>query len=380
MTAEFWVKNLAAWWIQAGAITAAAALLLRMMPIPSPRIALVFLQVLLGASLLLPALEPWRVAAVESGISTHALSRLRISTSGAVPSSASEALLAAVVIGAVARLVWIIIGYARLCWYRSHAVLLEIVPDPSVPGVRAQVYLSCQTSGPVTFGVRRPAVLLPAPWPNLDASSRNAILCHEFLHVRRKDWAFHVTEEIIRALLWFHPAVWWLISEIRLAREQVVDRMVVGITRAPRNYVEILLRSARINSRIPAPSFTHEGYLTRRIKSLCQEVSMTGFRLFVSLVLITLCVAGAGAVAMWAFPLQSVRSTFIASDAVAPSAGVVGGIIQGVVGGVAGGLRGGVPGGVAGGVISGVPGGMSEARTFAARPSAKKCSKRVTRA
>jgi D-alanyl-D-alanine endopeptidase (penicillin-binding protein 7) len=72
--------------------------------------------------------------------------------------------------------------------------------------------------------------------------------------VRRKDWAFHVTEEIIRALLWFHPAVWWLISEIRLAREQVVARMVVGIARAPRNYVEILLRSARIK-------FTHSGAL-----------------------------------------------------------------------------------------------------------------------
>jgi hypothetical protein len=34
---------------------------------------------------------------------------------------------------------------------------------------------------------------------------------------------------------------------------------------------------------------------------------MTGFRLFLSLVLVTLCVAEAGAVAIWAFPFQSVR-------------------------------------------------------------------------
>jgi hypothetical protein len=147
MTAEFWVKNLAAWWIQAGAITAAAALSIRMMPIPSLRAAMAFLQALLGACLLLPALEPWRVA-VESGISTHALSRLRTFTSSAVPSSASEALLAAVFIRAIARLAWIIIGYARLCWYRSHALPLEVEPDPSLPGVRAQVHLSCQTFGP----------------------------------------------------------------------------------------------------------------------------------------------------------------------------------------------------------------------------------------
>jgi TonB family protein len=64
------------------------------------------------------------------------------------------------------------------------------------------------------------------------------------------------------------------------------------------------------------------------------------------------CLAAASAVAVWSFPLQSVRSTFITKDDSAPASGVVKGVAPGVIGGVVGG----VPGGVIGGVIGGVPG------------------------
>lgn len=89
---------------------------------------------------------------------------------------------------------------------------------------------------------------------------------------------------------------------------------------------------------------------------------MTKFRLLVSLGGITLCLVVAGAVAVWAFPMQSVTSTFIVQDDSAPTngviQGVIGGVIEGVPGGAAGGVGGGVVGGVGGGVgsVGGVPG------------------------
>ena len=42
-----------------------------------------------------------------------------------------------------------------------------------------------------------------------------------------RDWLFTVVEELVRAVFWFHPAIWWLLGEIQLAREQAVDREVV---------------------------------------------------------------------------------------------------------------------------------------------------------
>jgi beta-lactamase regulating signal transducer with metallopeptidase domain len=306
MTADVWLANLVACWIQIGVITALAVLMQRTIPTRSPGTALAYLQTLLGASLLLPAVEPWRAAPVTTGISAGAVSVFRVSTPGAIPMSASKVLLAMLAAGAAARLIWLVAGYAKLRGYRQQASPLEIDPLHSALGARAQVFLSSGVSGPVTFGFQHPTVLLPSRWLDLDPVRQNAILCHELLHVRRNDWVFHVTEEITRALLWFHPTVWWLIAEIRLAREQVVDRMVVRFTGAPRPYVEALLDFAGIDSPITVPAFTLKRHLARRIKSLLEEVPMTKFRSITSLASITLCLAAAGAVAVWSFPLQSV--------------------------------------------------------------------------
>jgi TonB family protein len=335
MTADTWVADLVAGWLQIGIITAVAALLLRLMPVRSPKTVLAYLQALLGVCLLLPAVEPWRAAPVTTRISASAASILRISTPSAAPVSASNVLLALIAAGIAARLIWLVIGYAKLRGYRHQA--------SSVENEHAAVYVSADVSGPVTFGFWRPTVLLPSRWLDLDPAHQSVILCHELLHVRRKDWLFHVAEEIIRAVLWFHPAVWWLVAEIRLAREQVVDRMVVGMTGAPRSYVEVLLDFAGIDSPTTAPAFTRKRHLTRRIKSLLEEVSMTKSRSMASLASVTLCLAAAGAVAVWSFPLESVTSTFNVNNDSTPTAGVVKGVVGGIPGGVIGGVVGGVP-------------------------------------
>jgi hypothetical protein len=57
----------------------------------------------------------------------------------------------------------------------------------------------------------------------MHAGRQRVILYHEFLHVKRRDWRWQFAEEILRALFWFHPAVLWLIAQIRLTREHYVD-------------------------------------------------------------------------------------------------------------------------------------------------------------
>ncbi len=62
-------------------------------------------------------------------------------------------------------------------------------------------------SQPLTFGLRRPIILLPRRARDLPAEAQRAIVCHELLHVGRRDWAWILVEEAIQTAFWWHPAM-----------------------------------------------------------------------------------------------------------------------------------------------------------------------------
>ncbi len=129
----------------------------------------------------------------------------------------------------------------------------------------------------MTFGFRRPVILLPVTFSTLGEALQEGILCHEVLHVRRGDWLFTVGEEFIRAAFWFHPAIWWLLGEIQLVREQAVDREVVEMTKSRDHYVDALLviaGAARLDV-APAPLFLRKRHLKQRVFSILTEVPMS---------------------------------------------------------------------------------------------------------
>ena len=141
----------------------------------------------------------------------------------------------------------------------------------------------------------------------MDEKSQRAIACHELLHVRRRDWLFMLLEEAVGALLWFHPAVWWLLGKIELSREQLIDREVVQITGSPRAYLEALLQIAQSKGRPEAtlaPSFLTRHHLVRRVAMIVTEVSMSKALSSAFLSTAGALLLAAGGVATWAFPLQ----------------------------------------------------------------------------
>jgi TonB family protein len=221
-------------------------------------------------------------------------------------------------------------------------------------GVRACVAFSEEVTVPAAFGLRRPVVLLPPRFTSLAPAAQRAVLCHELVHVRRHDWLQMLAEEVAGALLWFHPAVWWLLARIRLAREQVVDQEAVGLTRDRRVYLETLVGLACGSGASPvaAPLFLTESHLTRRVDVLLKEATMSKTRLGAGLAATVAGVVLAGVVAAWAFPLEGPPE---APAPVSFEGGVPGGVAEGVTGGVAGGVAGGIEGGVSGGVASAKP-------------------------
>ncbi|MBK6579795.1 MAG: hypothetical protein IPG17_27145 [Sandaracinaceae bacterium] len=75
-------------------------------------------------------------------------------------------------------------------------------PDPDHPGQRFVEGLH----GPLTWGMWRPVVLLPAVAKGWRPRARRRP-GHERAHIRRGDWLAHLATGVVQAIFWFHPAV-----------------------------------------------------------------------------------------------------------------------------------------------------------------------------
>lgn len=225
------------------------------------------------------------------------------------PDRWSVAILAIVAAGAVARLLWIAVGLVRLCHLRRTSMSAILAPEDEAlrqaVAPRARVRWTERLAQPVTFGVVRPIVLLPARMDALEPDARRAVLCHELVHVARRDWPWIVAENIVRAALWFHPAVWWLIDELQVSREQVVDRDVVRRTGARKAYMEALLwfTDAPATS-LPATAFLYRRHLRARLRLLSEESPMRRIHLALATLAMVLVTGGGSAGIIRALPLD----------------------------------------------------------------------------
>ncbi|HVZ23417.1 MAG TPA: M56 family metallopeptidase [Vicinamibacterales bacterium] len=106
---------------------------------------------------------------------------------------------------------------------------------------------------PVVIGWLRPVVLLPiAALATLTTAQVEAILAHELAHVRRHDFLVNVVQACVETLFFYHPAVWWLSSRIRIEREQCCDDVAVEVCGDAAAYAEALVQLAAAGT---SPSF-----------------------------------------------------------------------------------------------------------------------------
>jgi beta-lactamase regulating signal transducer with metallopeptidase domain len=98
---------------------------------------------------------------------------------------------------------------------------------------------------PTAIGFAKPLVVIPS-WTMRELSTLelNAILLHELAHLRRRDDWTNLIQKIVGALLFFHPAVWWIEKKLALEREMACDDLVLAQTTSPRAYAECLVSLA----------------------------------------------------------------------------------------------------------------------------------------
>ena len=205
--------------------------------------------------------------------------------------------------GVIVRMQWLAAGCAALLRLRRAGEAAVLDADAEALRLRLAPAAGWRwhdaVGQPVTFGLRRPVIVLPRDLLTLSDAARHSVLCHELLHVERRDWAWLLVEEAVRSLFWFHPAVRWAVHEVQVSREQLVDERVVDITAARRDYMEALMTFANApQSRRIALSVMGRGQLRARIANLARlsrgSVRGAGWRAGV-LVLVTAAAAVATA-------------------------------------------------------------------------------------
>ena len=122
------------------------------------------------------------------------------------------------------------------------ALLIGLSRDLSlrqVPSLR----VSPDVTTPQVLGVRAPVILLPnSCLKRLDPNELAMVLCHELLHVRRRDLAFGFIPALVERLFFFHPGAIVAARQYVLAREEACDREVLRTLRAsPQQYGRLLL-------------------------------------------------------------------------------------------------------------------------------------------
>ena len=156
--------------------------------------------------------------------------------------------------GAVLLAAWSLAGIWNIRRLVAHATpvmtrdWLDPLGDVSARlGIRRPVRLlqSDRVAMPMTWGWRRPVILVPTAadgWPD---TRRVVVLRHELAHVRRADVVTQLLAQWVCAFYWFNPVVWLAAFRLRVERERACDDEVLRLGTRASDYANHLLHIAR---------------------------------------------------------------------------------------------------------------------------------------
>jgi hypothetical protein len=117
-------------------------------------------------------------------------------------------------------------------------------------------------------------------------------------HLRRRDDWTNLAQQILKALLFFHPAAWWIQNQLALEREMACDDAVLAETTNPRGYAQCLVSVAE-------KSFMRRGVaLAQAIVNRMRQTSLRVSRI--------LDANRSGATRVWKPAVYSVAAFFVA--------------------------------------------------------------------
>lgn len=154
--------------------------------------------------------------------------------------------IAAIGLARVARGLWRVRALKKSAVPVDPAMLAELNAAQTQRGKRRfTVCASEQVRVPAAMGFFHPVIILPL-WAlrELSTEELNSVVLHEAAHLSRWDDWTNLFQKIVRALLFFHPAVWWIDSRLSLEREMSCDDIVVTRSENAHRYAACLVALA----------------------------------------------------------------------------------------------------------------------------------------
>lgn len=137
---------------------------------------------------------------------------------------------------------------------------------------------------PTVIGWLKPVILVPSSaLTGLTPQQFELILAHELAHIRRYDYLINLFQIIIETVLFYHPAVWWVSTQILNERENACDDLAVSVGGDAVTYADALVAMERLRKVNPSFAMAADGgSLSNRIHRLL-GVEMPDSKLFAAL-------------------------------------------------------------------------------------------------
>jgi beta-lactamase regulating signal transducer with metallopeptidase domain len=168
-----------------------------------------------------------------------------------IPVFWAEVLFAAWIFLACAALARVAVGLWQVWAIRRSCTLIDLsqldsatvqILEQHSAARSVRLAVSERVKVPAAFGFWKSMIVLPT-WTlrELTPADLNPILIHELTHLKRRDDWTNLLQKVVRAVFFFHPAVWWIDSRLSLEREMACDDAVLANTGNPHAYASSLI-------------------------------------------------------------------------------------------------------------------------------------------
>jgi beta-lactamase regulating signal transducer with metallopeptidase domain len=172
------------------------------------------------------------------------------------------------------------------------------------------VSTSSAVTVPCVLGFFRPTVVIPSDLlEQLSEAELKQVLIHEIAHIRFwDDWA-NLTQKFLRAILFFHPAAWFIDRQLAVEREMACDDFVVQQTGDSRAYARCLTSLAEL-SLVRRTAALVQAALGRRTQTTARVTRLLGGSTTVNQRLHP-ALSVAGVILVTAFSIRSFTPTLV---------------------------------------------------------------------